>query len=156
MSNTARKIRRRRQMLQSHWDFIATKSLILGTPEVLLRDLRATLDKLSIKWSSRNRAQYCAALKRATGYDAHNFAWYGGTATGRWSYTATQIQQQQQIAAAHTRKLKGYMESWIDEAYSKTLDSPSAAHTCSGTCTPCGPDGESLPVTDPTNSSGSV
>lgn len=30
MSNTKRKIRRRRQHLEQHWDLIATKALLLG------------------------------------------------------------------------------------------------------------------------------
>lgn len=34
MSNTKRKIRRRRQHLNQHWDLIATKALLLGDDKV--------------------------------------------------------------------------------------------------------------------------
>jgi hypothetical protein len=83
-----------------HWDFIATKSLILGEPRKLFMDLKGTFAKLDIKDSSQNRSLYAAALKRAIGYDYMTFSY---VRTGRWTsqqmYTETLENMQKQVNA---------------------------------------------------------
>lgn len=155
MPNRQRKIKKRRHSLIKHWDLIATKSLILGPPGKISHDLPGTFVKLSLPWSSRNRDQYLAALKRATGYEKGIFG-YRGTTTGRWRSTATEILAQQIAADTRMNKIQGGLKSWMDEAYSKVLASAWDAHTFSGTSMPSVPDGESSPAIDPTNSSDSV
>lgn len=72
MSNTARKIKRRRANLAKHWDFYASKSLLLSDKMVSdalisIDGMQRLLQILDCKPSKRNGERLRDALLRAKG-----------------------------------------------------------------------------------------